>query len=207
MGYESNSPGHDYSMCSICMSDYSEDHFCATLPCGHTFHEKCMRQWLAAGRTDTGECPLCKAPLLINGVPVSQIMAAQIDALFEASSANGSLSSQDDVVPELGSTQVAGRTLVEELEAIQFAPFVQQAGGGITLASASMSTCAPASDEGGDSVSIAGDSGDDEGSGDEGGDEGDEGDDGGASGDANGEKALTDERGDETDIASQDHSL
>ena len=69
------------------MSDYSEDHVCTTLPCGHTFHKKCMHQWLEAGRTEAGKCPLCKAPLLIEGVPVSQLMAAQLDALYNAGTA------------------------------------------------------------------------------------------------------------------------
>jgi len=78
----------DVSMCSICYNDYSENPLCSTLPCGHTFHRDCMRQWLQTGRSDTGECPLCKAPLLIDGVPVSQLMAARFEAMSSASAAS-----------------------------------------------------------------------------------------------------------------------
>ncbi|KAL3895609.1 MAG: hypothetical protein SGPRY_013472, partial [Prymnesium sp.] len=32
-----------------------------------------------AGQSETGECPLCKAPLLVGGVPVAQLMEAQLE--------------------------------------------------------------------------------------------------------------------------------
>lgn len=44
--------------CPICLEE-GEDTRWRQLPCGHTFHETCLREWLAIGR----RCPLCRAHL------------------------------------------------------------------------------------------------------------------------------------------------
>lgn len=50
--------------CSICLSGYHDDATSSMLPCGHIFHRKCIHQWLQSGRTTSGDCPLCKEPIL-----------------------------------------------------------------------------------------------------------------------------------------------
>ncbi|VDM39810.1 unnamed protein product [Toxocara canis] len=44
------------SRCPICLSLFSANHISA-LPCGHTFHYECVRQWVKTSRT----CPECRA--------------------------------------------------------------------------------------------------------------------------------------------------
>ncbi|XP_078428458.1 uncharacterized protein LOC144700794 [Wolffia australiana] len=44
--------------CSICQEDFLGGHELARLPCGHTYHVPCIRQWLLRKNT----CPVCKAP-------------------------------------------------------------------------------------------------------------------------------------------------
>ena len=75
-----------------------------------------MHQWLEAGRTETGDCPLCKAPLLIEGVPVSQLMAAQFDALYNAGSANRGAQSEGNGRNGWPDLEAADRALAAELE-------------------------------------------------------------------------------------------
>lgn len=49
--------------CSICLEEYTAADRPAALPCGHIFHEPCVRDWLST-RAITAQrgCPLCKAP-------------------------------------------------------------------------------------------------------------------------------------------------
>lgn len=54
----------ELALCSICISGYHEDGTCSMLPCGHIFHRKCIDQWLQSGRTASGDCPMCKEPIL-----------------------------------------------------------------------------------------------------------------------------------------------
>lgn len=51
-------------LCSICISGYHDDNTCSMLPCGHIFHRKCIDQWLQSGRTASGDCPMCKEPIM-----------------------------------------------------------------------------------------------------------------------------------------------
>lgn len=52
--------------CSICWSDYEEDHRPVKLPCGHIFREECILSW-AQRTTLSGRyqrCPFCQAELI-----------------------------------------------------------------------------------------------------------------------------------------------
>jgi hypothetical protein len=51
-------------LCSICISGYHDDNTCSMLPCGHIFHRKCIDKWLQSGRTASGDCPMCKEPIM-----------------------------------------------------------------------------------------------------------------------------------------------
>ena len=42
--------------CTICLSEFENKEIISVLPCGHRFHEDCVREWL----TCSVKCPLCK---------------------------------------------------------------------------------------------------------------------------------------------------
>ena len=44
-------------VCAICLSSYSSSEGCGTLPCKHTYHSRCITEWLSRNPT----CPLCRA--------------------------------------------------------------------------------------------------------------------------------------------------
>jgi hypothetical protein len=44
--------------CTICLSEFEHGEILAVLPCGHRFHDECVREWLAC----SVKCPLCKRP-------------------------------------------------------------------------------------------------------------------------------------------------
>ena len=46
-------------ICVICQDDYSSDHKASTMYCNHTFHKKCLKQWL----NQRPCCPLCNINL------------------------------------------------------------------------------------------------------------------------------------------------
>lgn len=51
-------PPQPEGRCLICLSDYSEGEECRILSkCSHSFHSKCIDQWLITGRNS---CPLCR---------------------------------------------------------------------------------------------------------------------------------------------------
>ena len=43
--------------CSICLSEYPVGSYMLFLPCGHSFHSRCLTRWLSRSHT----CPLCRA--------------------------------------------------------------------------------------------------------------------------------------------------
>merc|ERR1712048_1376100 len=45
--------------CSICMDDLAKGDEMGQLECGHTFHKKCIVEWLA----NSGVCPMCRADM------------------------------------------------------------------------------------------------------------------------------------------------
>lgn len=52
------SPLRFEACCVICLLDLEEGHLVGQLPCGHAFHEHCIRQWLATKNC----CPMRCAP-------------------------------------------------------------------------------------------------------------------------------------------------
>jgi len=49
------------SECSICLDVFEEDN-CATLECGHSFHDQCIKRWMKKCREGSGgTCPNCRS--------------------------------------------------------------------------------------------------------------------------------------------------
>ena len=42
--------------CVICISNFIEEERIVSLPCNHTFHSKCLKEWFSNNNT----CPICK---------------------------------------------------------------------------------------------------------------------------------------------------
>ncbi|KAF4677584.1 hypothetical protein FOL47_000539 [Perkinsus chesapeaki] len=49
--------------CPICLADCRDDPGIRVLPCGHCFHEDCIRAWFIQQLVKP-TCPLCRSPLL-----------------------------------------------------------------------------------------------------------------------------------------------
>eukprot|EP00039_Didymoeca_costata_P004154 m.71691 g.71691 ORF g.71691 m.71691 type:complete len:143 (+) comp12270_c0_seq4:1230-1658(+) len=48
--------------CTVCMCEIDGDEVCLRLPCGHTFHEDCIKSWLHWNC----ECPNCRHSLSVD---------------------------------------------------------------------------------------------------------------------------------------------
>ena len=48
--------------CAICLDEVSTKVGSKRLKCGHTFHNKCITEWLDAGRENSHCCALCRTP-------------------------------------------------------------------------------------------------------------------------------------------------
>ncbi|EOD19239.1 hypothetical protein EMIHUDRAFT_60581, partial [Emiliania huxleyi CCMP1516] len=50
-------------LCAICLEELVVGDAAAGLPCSHSFHETCIRKWLATQRGSHRRmtCPVCKA--------------------------------------------------------------------------------------------------------------------------------------------------
>ncbi|KAF8083541.1 hypothetical protein N665_0766s0001 [Sinapis alba] len=46
--------------CTVCFGNYHNETYLCSIPCGHTFHFRCISQWL---RTNIS-CPVCRDNLL-----------------------------------------------------------------------------------------------------------------------------------------------
>jgi hypothetical protein len=55
--------------CPICLEAYEENEEIIVLPCRHMLHRACLLSWTRARMISTS-CPLCKAPLLPDGVMI-----------------------------------------------------------------------------------------------------------------------------------------
>ena len=47
------------SQCSVCLHDYKDDDNCCMLPCGHSFHQACIMEWVKT----KANCPMCRYEL------------------------------------------------------------------------------------------------------------------------------------------------
>lgn len=46
--------------CGVCLSEFDSTERAVILPCGHSFHSKCISKWLTQFKNS---CPLCSAPI------------------------------------------------------------------------------------------------------------------------------------------------
>ncbi|XP_054263281.1 E3 ubiquitin-protein ligase RNF103-like [Macrosteles quadrilineatus] len=54
------------SSCAICLDSYHNNTVLCGLPCGHTYHKRCIHTWLL---TDNHLCPICRWPVYKNNHP------------------------------------------------------------------------------------------------------------------------------------------
>eukprot|EP00439_Symbiodinium_sp_Y106_P067642 s998_g11.t1 len=47
--------------CLCCLDDFEESNKVAILPCGHIFHEACIKSWSLSLAEAAGSCPACRA--------------------------------------------------------------------------------------------------------------------------------------------------
>lgn len=59
----------DNVVCQICTDVYDHEKSVAAMPCGHTFHDDCLSQWLA----NTRNCPSCRKPLKKTQHPIHRV--------------------------------------------------------------------------------------------------------------------------------------
>lgn len=52
-------------LCTVCQDAPTAGAACARLPCGHVFHDECVKPWLDAHDT----CPVCRSRLIASGSP------------------------------------------------------------------------------------------------------------------------------------------
>ena len=56
--YDKNKYSENY-LCIICMEEFQKNEKVKLLPCGHIFHDNCIKQWLLKQKT----CPFCKSEI------------------------------------------------------------------------------------------------------------------------------------------------
>lgn len=65
-------PLQDTLSCSICLEDMDDDSQLSTTACNHTFHTKCLNDWMNSAQSGAQYCPLCKEPLMKFAGPQAQ---------------------------------------------------------------------------------------------------------------------------------------
>lgn len=81
-------------VCTVCMEDIEDGEQYRSLQCCHSFHTKCIDQWLSGDSSqdscDTDMCPNCRAAVVL---PKEQALAIESSAVTtpEAQSVSGSL--------------------------------------------------------------------------------------------------------------------
>lgn len=73
--------------CPICLDHFNKDNPAHVTRCGHSFHKKCLQDWLR----DNRECPLCRSIL-----PLSEHPRLKIKVSY---SPTGHLHVDDDGIP------------------------------------------------------------------------------------------------------------
>jgi E3 ubiquitin-protein ligase RNF103 len=54
------------NLCAICLDSYHNNSLLCGLPCGHSYHKRCIHTWL---QTDNHHCPICRWPVYKNNHP------------------------------------------------------------------------------------------------------------------------------------------
>ena len=74
---DNNGMRADDDTCAICLDAYEEGDNLTWLPCKHSFHSHCIRQWLSG---TSGLCPMCKRETFSSGgllgITIPQVEAA-----------------------------------------------------------------------------------------------------------------------------------
>jgi len=65
MDLTDNSGNNNDTNCVICMLEMTKSSEVEMLPCGHSFHDHCIRQWLyfQLNNVNVATCPLCRNKL------------------------------------------------------------------------------------------------------------------------------------------------
>jgi hypothetical protein len=58
--------------CAICYNEVGERGPFVDMPCRHSMHRECLREWFRRSRT----CPVCRAPVSVPDVPVTNVVNA-----------------------------------------------------------------------------------------------------------------------------------
>ncbi|KAL5205097.1 hypothetical protein ABZP36_009968 [Zizania latifolia] len=56
---ETNAADARQAECAVCLEDFEADDKLKMMPCSHSFHDRCISDWLRVSRT----CPLCRHAL------------------------------------------------------------------------------------------------------------------------------------------------
>lgn len=72
--------------CSVCQDDFNAGDSLVLLPCGHKFHDACIKPWLV----ENNSCPVCRKPLRSSGATASGANSGSSSGSAAAASASGS---------------------------------------------------------------------------------------------------------------------
>ena len=50
--------------CSICLEHYVKNEKIIELSCKHTFHEKCIKEWMDTNNISNNTCPICRENII-----------------------------------------------------------------------------------------------------------------------------------------------
>ena len=50
--------------CSICLEKYVKNEKIIELSCKHTFHEKCIKEWMDTNNISNNTCPICRENII-----------------------------------------------------------------------------------------------------------------------------------------------
>lgn len=67
---EAHAAARGAEQCAVCRVEFDVGDACATLPCGHFYHDACVAPWLALNKA----CPCCKRDVV--GTPAAAARGA-----------------------------------------------------------------------------------------------------------------------------------